>query len=238
MKQLLKRIVRNQFRRRGWDFVRGPNLNQFLESRAVDFVIDVGANKGDYGDLVRRWGYKGRILSLEPASAPYALLEQRIARDGAWSALKVACGSEPGEAEINLSEDERFNSFLPMNKTAQAFDPKSGVVGTEMVPVQRLDAIMLDQQPFWRPFLKIDTQGFERQVLDGAPDLLRRCQGVQLELPIAHLYDGVWSLREALDYMDAAGFVLAQTVPTNVFPHDKASAIELDCVFRRKDERD
>lgn len=236
--QWAKRFLRNQMRSRGWDFVRGPNLNGFLEDRAVDYVIDAGANKGDYGDHLRRWGYKGRILSIEPATAPFTLLERRIAQDTSWSAVQVALGSEPGEAEINLSQDERFNSFLATNKKARTFDPKSGVVGTEKVRIDTLDTILQDQHPFWRPFLKIDTQGFERQVLGGAGDLLRRCQGVQLELPIVHLYDGVWSFREALEYMESAGFILAQTTPTNVFPQDKAAVVELDCVFRRRDERD
>jgi hypothetical protein len=54
MNALLRQTVRNAFRKRGWDVVKGPNLNQFLASRDVDLVIDVGANKGDYGVHLRR----------------------------------------------------------------------------------------------------------------------------------------------------------------------------------------
>lgn len=233
--QLLKRSLRNLVRQRGWDFVRTPNLNQFLDSRNIDLVIDVGANVGDYGDHLRRWGYRGAILSLEPASAPYGKLEQRIGGDGAWDAMHLAAGREPGEAEINISVDERFNSLLPLTDLAPNFDPQSRVVRTETIKVERLDDI-LRGRPFACGFLKIDTQGFERQVLDGAPETLARCEGVQLELPIGHLYDDVWSFREALDHMDSLGFALAQNVPTNTFSHDRASVIEFDCVFRRKYE--
>jgi hypothetical protein len=55
-------------------------------------------------------------------------------------------------------------------------------------------------------------------VLDGATETLKRCVGVQLELPIGHLYEGVWSFREALDYMDGLGFVLAQTCRRTASP--------------------
>jgi hypothetical protein len=136
-------------------------------------------------------------------------------------------------ASLNISETQFFNSFLPAS--GLSFDPKMQIVATETVPVRRLDGI-LAAHAFSRGFLKIDTQGYERQVLEGAAETLGRCVGVQLELPIGHLYEGVWSFREALDYMDGLGFVLAQNVPTNPFTDDPAAVIEFDCVFRRKRE--
>lgn len=237
MRQRLKQVFRNACRKRGWDFVKGPNLSQFIESRDVDLVIDVGGNKGDYGYHVRRWGYRGQILSLEPASEPYGLLVKRLERDPAWQARKVAAGEQPGEATINLSKSSVFNSLLPLTDFASRFDPNSEVLATETVQVDTLDNI-LAPLAFQRGFLKIDTQGFEKQVLAGAGETLKRCVGVQLELPIGHLYGGVWSFGEALEHLDGLGFVLAQNVPTNSFSHDKAAVIEFDCVFRRKDERD
>lgn len=235
--QKLKVRVRNAARSRGWDLVKGPTLNQFLESRKVDLVIDVGGNKGDYGVHLRRWGYSGRIVSVEPASDPYARLLEQINGDPIWKAVKVAAGSEAGTAKINISKASVFNSFLPATGLAGRFDPDMEIVGTEEVEVRPLDDI-LGREAFSSGFLKIDTQGFERQVLEGATETLKRCVGVQLELPIGHLYEGVWSYREALDYMDGLGFVLAQSIPTNTFTEDRASVIEFDCVFRRKREFD
>jgi hypothetical protein len=93
--------------------------------------------------------------------------------------------------------------------------------------------------PAQNVFLKIDVQGTEKAVLVGATETLKRCVGVQLELPMrTPIPKGVWSFREALDYMDGLGFVLAQNVPTNSFTDDRASAIEFDCVFRRKRAHD
>ncbi len=81
--------------------------------------------------------------------------------------------------------------------------------------------------------LKIDTQGFEREVLEGAQKTLSLVKGVLLELPIVNFYEGTWSFSEALDYMVARGWLLAQVEPVGYDPQDGVSAVELDCLFRR-----
>jgi hypothetical protein len=84
-------------------------------------------------------------------------------------------------------------------------------------------------------FLKIDTQGFEQRVLEGARRSLEHICGLLLELPIVHLYENTWTFREALAYLENAGFVLSQVQPTNYLTVDPVSIVELDCVFRRRD---
>jgi Methyltransferase FkbM domain len=101
------------------------------------------------------------------------------------------------------------------------------------VEVQRLDDIF-SRFKGRRVFLKIDTQGFEREVLEGAQESLKEIFGVQAELPIVHLYRGVWSLPEALAYMSKRGFVLGQVRPTNFDSEERVTLIELDCIFRRE----
>lgn len=235
--QPIKNSVRNAIRARGWDLVKTPNLNQFLASRDVDLVIDVGANDGGFASSVRRWGYAGTMLSIEPTTSAFTRLKPLVDRDRNWEALKLAVGAENGEADIFVSEWDTFSSFLPQTKLADNFDERSQASATETVQVRRLDDL-LRERSFQRAFLKIDVQGFEKQVLAGAAETLARSVGVQLELPIGRLYAGVWSFIEGLQHMDTLGFVLAQNVPTNTFGHDRASAIEFDCIFRRKDERD
>lgn len=49
-----------------------------LEARQVDAVFDIGANSGQYSIGLRRAGFRGRIISFEPLSGPFSLLEKRI----------------------------------------------------------------------------------------------------------------------------------------------------------------
>lgn len=228
---LVRVPVRSFFRKRGYDLVRGPNLHDYLRSRDVDLVVDVGGNSGGYGTYLRRWGYRGHILSLEPTSGAFQKLKALTARDPRWTALKLAAGREPGQATISVSRDDRFSSFHRLSAEGVAYDPKAAVIAEEAVEVVTLDGLLADNAS-QRPFLKIDTQGFERAILEGSGTFLNRCVGVQLELPIQQLYEDVWSLEEALSFMEDRGFMIAQTAPTNPRHDDPASVAELDCVFR------
>lgn len=232
MKQSVQRLIRHVVRSRGYDLVRAPHLHAFLASREVGLVIDVGANSGTYGHYLRRWGYRGDILSLEPTAAAFAELKAAAVGDGRWNAVQLAAGAVPGRAKINVSRNSEFSSFRQVSELGRAYDPLIEVASVEEVEVVTLDSL-IPQLRCTNPFLKIDTQGFEREVLTGANGLLALCVGVQLELPVEHLYEGVWSLTEAIDFMKGAGFAIAQMTPTNPRHPDLASAVEFDCVFRR-----
>ena len=83
-------------------------------------------------------------------------------------------------------------------------------------------------------FLKIDTQGYERQVLLGASECLSDFVGVQVELPVIHLYEGTWRFHEAVAYMSQRGFEISNIVPVNYDRTDTASLVEVDCIFCRR----
>ena len=204
----------------------------FLNSRQIDLVIDVGANKGQYAKGIRKAGYKGRIVSFEPVTETFGQLKAVSKNDNLWDIKKSGVGAAQGSATINISRNSVYSSFLDQTDMASAFSKKSAIVQTETVPVVALDD--LDFGFAQSIFLKIDTQGYEKEVLAGAQKLLRKCQGLQLELPVEHLYAGVWSFTEAVTYMDQAGFVPAQFQTVNPIHDDPASAIEFDCIFRRK----
>jgi FkbM family methyltransferase len=229
--QFLRLLVRNFIRSRGYDVVRGPNLHDFLRARGVDLVVDVGANDGGYGAYLRRWGYSGKILSLEPTSRAFARLGPQVARDPNWEALQLAAGPAAGTATIKVSRDDRFSSFHALSEDGLAYDPAAAVIDEEIVEVVTLDALLAGRTAA-RPFLKIDTQGFERAVMEGASAFLQRCVGVQLELPIQKLYVDMWSFSDALAFMHDRGFILSQTCPTNPRHDDPQSVAEFDCVFR------
>ena len=216
----------------GYDLIGQRSVAKFLQHRAIDLVIDAGANRGQYARYLRRTGYAGSILSIEPAGEAFAALQARAASEPKWEVLQLALGAENGEIELNLSERPVFSSIKPLSPLAEAFDPGTRYVGTERVPLRRLDSIS-EAQNEGRIFIKVDVQGYEREVIVGAKGLLDRVHGVQLELPVEHLYDGVWSLPQAIEAMADLGFALAQVRPVSMLHDDPVSAIEFDCLFRR-----
>jgi|SRR5438270_2638356 len=234
MSILHRGFVKRYLARRGMSLVQEPGLWDFLDTRAVDLVIDVGANAGQFARELRSLGYRGRIHSFEPLPAAFAELERYAAGDPLWDASNVGVGRQRGELEINVAKNSVFSSFRPLSELAGRFDPNSQTVEKKRVPVVTLDEA-LSATPAKSIFLKIDTQGFEQEVLAGAETLLKDCVGVQLELPVDHLYEGVWSFNEALVAMDRYGFVPAQFRAVNPRTGDRAAAVEFDAIFRRKD---
>ena len=107
------------------------------------------------------------------------------------------------------------------------------MVRVETVQIETLDTIFSEVSDS-RAFLKIDTQGFEQNVLNGGKHVLPFPLGVQLELPLIHLYQGTWKFDEALRFMREAGFTLSQMRPVTYYS-DPVSLLEVDCVFRRTD---
>jgi FkbM family methyltransferase len=235
----LNRIARAACRRMGVLHVgrrRARDLIDFIEDRAIDVVLDVGANVGQFGEWLRGSGYRGRILSFEPGKAEFEELARKARADGNWKAFHCGLGAAAGKAVLRVSRLSVFNSLLDLSAAATLHDERMAVDHTEEIEVRTLDAIAAPLAG--RMLLKIDTQGYERPVLEGGRQVLQRMAGVLLELPVIHTYEGEWDLQEGLQYMAEAGFVLAQILPVGFHTADKVAAVEFDCLFRPRSEID
>src|SRR5688572_23878121 len=84
-------------------------------------------------------------------------------------ASRAAVGAAPGQTEINIAGNSASSSLLPMLKSHSDAAPQSAIVGRTPTDVIPLDSVFdLYYREGRRVFLKIDTQGYERPVLEGA----------------------------------------------------------------------
>jgi FkbM family methyltransferase len=233
MDDAIKYAVKRLIRTTGYTLSRSADLADFLRSRDVSLVFDVGANAGQFARWLRCSGYAGQIVSFEPIKAIFADLSRTMAGDPNWLGHNVALGASRGTSVINVSENTVFSSILPQTDYAIQFDPKARVQRTEEIEVFPFDEVC-NLPRRGNAFLKIDTQGFEREVLEGAKESLCHLSGLQLELPLEHLYEGQWSFSVALLELESAGFVPAQMRPTTFMTGDPQCWTEVDCIFRRK----
>lgn len=235
----MKDFVRAVLRRLGVDVRRTCNardLMDFLKDRKVEVVLDVGANVGQFGASLRAKGYRGKIVSFEPVESVFQSLAKIATADGNWDANNFALGSASGEATINVAEFSVFSSILTSTQAATKFDSRAVVKHTETIEVRTLDEVARDLSR--GILLKIDTQGFEKQVLEGGRQTLSRLKGIYMELPIIHLYEGNWQFHEAVGFMASIGFVPAQIHPVNYHSQDNVSLVEVDCLFRPRTSLD
>jgi FkbM family methyltransferase len=228
-------------RRLGYDLTprrkaKSPNaqLLAVLQHFRISCVLDVGANVGQYGRMLREWGYPGRIVSFEPQADAHHALERRAAADPDWQvAPRMALGKDDGEVELEISAESDMSSLLPQSPLLRQVSPSSAVVRKETVPLRRLDHVA---GPYLRPddrvFLKIDAQGYDAEVLAGAGGLLQRLTGIQLEMSLAPLYEGERGFRGLLDDLAAFGFEPWLFLP-GYFERKLARQLQVDGVFTR-----
>ncbi len=240
MRRALIDLVHVLSRRQGVDIVRyQPTTHylarrmQLLRSTGVDLVLDVGANDGEYATELRRIGYQGRMISFEPLPDAVERLRQRSADDDRWDVRPVALGDASGTTSLNVAGNSASSSLLTMRPEHERYAPGTGTVGVVEIVVERLDDIAADVLgEAARPFVKIDTQGFERRVLDGAAATISRVMGLQVELSIVPLYDEAPPMLEMLEYLDGLGFELMGLEP-GFSDSQSGRLLQFDGVFYR-----
>jgi FkbM family methyltransferase len=231
-------------RRLGIDVIRFRPASHSLarrrslfEAYQVDLVVDVGASDGEYATSLRRLGYRGEIVSFEPLPDVARRLRARHAGDARWRSYELALGSDSGFAELNVAGNSSSSSFLSMLPSHVEYAPESTNVGAATVALKTLDELAGDViGGAQRPFLKIDTQGYEGRVLDGARTSIGRFVGVQVELSIIPLYEGAPLATEMIDRLQSEGLTLASIEPGFAEPVT-GRLLQFDGVFFRVDRQ-
>ena len=206
-------------------------------SLAPDCIFDVGANIGQYGQSLRKAGFRGTILSFEPAPDVFAQLQQTTSGDPHWHVYNYALGTEEAVLPFNVMKWSSFSSFrAPTAVDELAFSDVNVVERVIDVPVKTLAdcyAALAAEHRFSRPFLKMDTQGFDLQVVRGAGDAIGRFVGMMSEVAMRRLYEDSPGLIESLETFFDAGFDLVGMYP--VHPDTILNPLEFNCYVVRRD---
>lgn len=207
---------------------------RLFTSYGIDVVVDVGANSGQFAERLRREDvHHGRIVSFEPLAAAFAVLEKKARADGAWAAVNEALGEAEGESEINVAGNSFSSSILDMLPRHADAAPHSTYVAKEKIRVSTLDAACERHlRGGENVFLKIDTQGYEMQVLRGGTRALDRIDTIQLEMSLVPLYDGAATFVDIYTWLVERGYVLVLLEPGFSDPHT-GQLLQTDGVFHR-----
>jgi FkbM family methyltransferase len=241
---MLKKIVKKLSRSLGVDLKRynvqtseAAKMQRLLAYHNIDLVFDVGANIGQYAKLLRELGYSGRIVSFEPLSSAYSQLKAVSKKEPLWEiAPQTAIGNQEGEITINIAGNSYSSSALPMLDAHLESAPESAYSGSETVKLSRLDTIAKDyiKSETKSIFLKIDVQGLEKQVLEGATAILPLVKGIKLELSLVPLYEGQVLFKEMIDIIEKLGYELYGIEPG--FTAEKTGRmLQMDGIFFKPD---
>lgn len=167
-------------------------ITMLLKDQGIDLVIDIGANTGQFAESLYDFGYRGRTISFEPVAEAHREISARSAAYPQWTvAERMAIGERDGEIEFHITDDTKFSSVLPIEDSFSAHNTKSAIVRKEMLPIRQLDQVIEQYAPDWKTatiLLKIDTQGYEQQVINGAQQVLASAKGLKIEIPVYKMY--------------------------------------------------
>ncbi|MEM6690217.1 MAG: FkbM family methyltransferase [Planctomycetota bacterium] len=182
-------------------------LAKLLQKENIDCILDVGANKGQYGLQVRGKGYTGRIESFEPLSQAFGVLRERSSNDPEWNIHQLALGNEQSTKEINISSNQPSSSFRDLDPNFKSSQVDLTFVGKESVKIDQLDNVFESVSgSASNVYLKIDTQGYEMDVLKGAVRSMNRIKLVQLETALVPNYSGEALIEDVISMMREHNF--------------------------------
>lgn len=213
-------------------------LADVFKNFRIDCVLDVGANEGQFRDFLRyQVEYKGRIISFEPVKEIAAVCRRRAEKsDPLWIIMEMAVGDSESLQTMNVMQDSQLSSFLELEESEfnrQFFGNSFTSVGEKIhIEVRRLSSLLPElriKMGFSRPFLKIDTQGFDLCVIEGCGEELSSIPAIQTELSVIPIYKNMANWTRMIDLLSNSGFVTSGLFPIH---RDKGlRVVEFDGVF-------
>ncbi|TQN30388.1 FkbM family methyltransferase [Haloactinospora alba] len=224
------------FQKSAANYLGARHVAALLEHYGANCVLDVGANVGQYAKQLRRHGYTGRIVSFEPVPGIVEKLRRAAAKDPNWWVYPHALGSTETSTTMNVVSGS-MSSLLGPSEFGNRRYKRFSKIESQEVSVRRLDNILdevLDGIDEPRPYLKLDTQGYDLEAFAGAGERIREFVGMQSEVALMQIYEGMPRMNEAIAAYEGAGFEI-----TGMFPVTREEStgrvLEFDCVLARAD---
>jgi FkbM family methyltransferase len=216
------------------------NLIKSINFFKIKSVIDVGANEGQFVLKLLRKGFKGNILSFEPLTVSHKKLLLNAKKNKkiiSWSvAEKCGLGSNNFSDHIFVSRHSESSSLLKILPKHTNLKPLSKIISTEKINIKKLDNFYADISKLKKNiFLKIDTQGYEMEVLKGATKTLKLITGLIVEVSLVKLYEKQPLWLDIVNFLKKRNFIVwsVDRVMGNI---DTGETYQLDVTFAKKNE--
>jgi len=217
----MKTIIKKAARALGFQISRYPPApgstdlyplwcSQLRTGGSPGIIFDVGANRGSTAVRLRSEFPESTVYAFELGPSAFAELKAGTSKDPMIKSFQLALGERDGTSTLNENAFDLTNSLLPNSSQTSQFSPAGACVstGASPVPIIRLDSFCAKEGIKRIDVLKIDTQGYEKQVLTGAGDLLTpasvRC--LFLEVLFVNLYKGQTWCGEVMELLRSRGY--------------------------------
>ena len=233
MKSILKTIAQKF----GYDILHLPTdpiqrqKNNLFDQYKINLIFDIGANTGQFAQRAIKAGFKGKIVSFEPLPDAFHKLQFSAKLNNNWDAENCAIGDYDGKTTLNISQNSYSSSILPILGEHITSAPESVYVDRIEVEIKKIDTIIYK---FYNEnknlYIKIDTQGFERNVFEGCLKSLDKICGFQMELSLVPLYEGETLMQEMITLLRQYGYKL-KLMESGHRNYETGELLQVECYF-------
>lgn len=236
MRSRLNALIKSTLRIAGLDVIR---LNQSphhtllgLKGRPIRTVIDIGANQGQFATQIINVFPNAELYCFEPLAEPFAELERwaRQQRPGRITAHNVALGEKDEDRTMFLhTAHSPSSSLLQSTEACSQLYPQTQAQASVKIKLKTLDGILGEAALKPDILIKLDTQGYEKQVINGGVNVFRRATACIVEVNLFRLYEDQPSFTEIVSLLDQLGFRYAGNLEQT---YDKqGQVVFIDAVF-------
>jgi FkbM family methyltransferase len=211
--------------------------NILMENLGVDYVLDIGANIGQFALELRRSGFEGKILSVEPLSDPFRILQNNFGSDDFWTGRSLLIGEQCKSARIEKWGDSSTASVLQVADETLKNHQYLNSRGFEISEMKTLECFINSEQELSTSsniFLKLDVQGYEEHILATLPAVAHRISIIQLETSLSKIYEGGSHLSSTAALLDMLNYTVV-SVMTERFQKKTLRALDTDLIAVRND---
>ncbi len=195
-------------------------------------IIDAGANQGQFAIAANYFYPNAHIHSFEPLPDVFPVLQQNTRRLNAITTYNIALGNTNGKLEFYSNAYSHASSALHVSELQKSMLPKTADSHSIEATVQRLDDLHQTIQLNSPVLLKMDVQGFEKEVLKGATNILTQIDYLLFESSFVQLYDGEPLFDEMHSFVKELGFELI--APVGFLQTEKLQILQMDLLYKRK----
>jgi FkbM family methyltransferase len=196
-------------------------------------IVDAGAHTGEVSAALDFAFRPARILAIEANPVRAAGLRSRFAARPHIRVTAVALAENKGTLPFFIQDFDAASSLFQLREGYLAsLGLPEGNRRIE-VPAQRLEQVVADAGIAEVDLLKLDCQGAELRILQGAGDLLRRIRHIYTEVTFEPIYAQGAQFHELHAFLRSAGFRLAQLHADDA---ERCSISQGDALYVRSDD--
>jgi FkbM family methyltransferase len=204
----------------------------YVTSLNIKTVIDIGAHAGEFARMINGMLPEAAIFSFEPLKDEFQQLQKSMHSAHGFKAFNCAIGNTNGTVEIHRSEYSQSSSLLRMANLHKEAFPESAGESLETVEVKILDEVLngFELQP--EILVKLDVQGYEDKVIEGAQNTISKSRAIIAEVSFRELYEGQALFDSIYQSLKNKGFVYMGNLYQLLNPLD-GSPLQADALFVR-----